>query len=329
MLKFLFILCIIPLLSLVLSPNADGGNIRNEIAQHKVSIDNLEQDIKDFNLDVLKQRNIIKDNQKSVGIAEANEKFARENKGKSWTGEQDHIETINKLRSVEIVLKESEEKLQIIFSDRNDAYVEIERLDTLINRLDSQPNAERRFVEDQFLIGITMDNTCKIFIKNNFSSNCPSFELLSLIYPDSSCEYVNHSCIDYYRQQGGFHYMIDPPASVADRIKMIQIRYNFEEFHIQGIEGYNNTAHTINYQVGRYLDGCKTAYIGADSWFRYTGDSIYLLYKGCDMNYTGLGGFRSESINQTDFDIRDFKQWQLEQWIKESLEKCKSKCFEY
>ncbi len=123
--------------------------------------------------------------------------------------------------------------------------------------------------------------------------------------------------------------MIDPPASIMDRIRMVEIRSSFDEFHMQDERGYDNENHTINYQIGRFMDGCKTAYIGSDSWIKYTGDSIYLLWKGCDPQYTNLGGFRSESINQTVHDITTSKKWQLDQWIKESLVKCREKCFEY
>ena len=313
---------------MLLIPNADGGNIRDEIAQYKKTIDTLEQDIKDYNKDVLKQRDIIKKNQKAYGVAEANEKFTRENKGKSWPVEKDHMDSIIILEEKKKTLEKSEEKLQDIFNGRNDVYVEIERLEDLIVRLDKSKKIKSA-PGPLGLVGITLDNTCKLFIKNNFSSNCPSFEFLGMLYPGSSCEYVNHSCIDYYRQMGGNHIFIDPPASVADRIKMIEIRHTFNEFHIQDERGYNNTAHTINYQIGRYMDGCKTAYIGADSWLRYTGDSIYLLLNACDPAYTYLGGFRSVSINQTEHDIASSYKWQLDEWIKESLVKCREKCFEY
>ncbi len=329
-LKKLRILLIVGLIVFVLYmiaqfPEANGGDIRVEITDHKKIINDLQERIVELGEVILEQRDTITRNQDDYSIAEVNEKFARENKGKSWTGEQDHQESIKKLNDARNILDESREKLSDLFDERNDVRVEIKRLDELIDKLDALPKPKADFN----IIGITLDNTCKIFIKNNFTSNCPTFELLNSFYPGSPCVTVAYSCISYYNQTGGFHYLIDPPSQVAERIKMIEIRYSFNEFHIQGVGGYDNENHTINYQVGRYLDGCKTAYIGADNWLRYTGDSIYLLLNGCDPAFTYLGGVRSVSINQTVHNIADSYKWQLDKWIKESREKCRELCFEY
>ena len=327
----LLIVCILPLSLMPFLSGAGGESIRTEIANHKKTIDDLEQKIKDLNKTILNQHDVIKKNEDAYGVAKADEKFVRENKGKSWTGEQDHIAALKRVDTANETLKNSKEKWKVIFEERNGAFLEIERLDELIDRLDDPSRPKPRVIlkGESNLIGITLDNTCKLFIKNNLTSGCPSFEFLNTLYPGSPCDYVEHSCLDYYRQIGGFYYFIDPPSPVADRIKMVEIRYNFEEFHLQDERGYDDLNHTINYQIGRYMDGCKTAYIGSDSWLRYTGDSIYFLSKDCNPAYTNLGGFRSESINQTKHDIASSYKWQLDEWIKESLVKCREKCFEY
>ncbi len=323
--RILLIVCILPVLNMPFFPVADGENIRDEISSHKKNIISLEKNVISLDSQVDAQKQLIIKNEKLYETAKDDEKTARKNINKSWTGVQEHNTSLDKVEKTKDTWIKSKEHLILLYKERSDVLKEIRSLEGLIDKLDAlpRPNGET------FLIGITLDNTCKLFIKNNFTSECPTFEFLDTLYPGSPCDYVDHSCIDYYRQIGGFHYFIDPPASVADRIKMIQIRYNFEEFHMQDERGYDDINHTINYQIGRYLDGCKTAYIGSDSWLRYTGDTIYLLSKDCDPAYTNLGGFRSESISQTEHDITESYKWQLDEWIKESLEKCRMKCFEY
>ncbi len=322
----LLIVCIAQVIFLtVLLPDADGG-VRVEISQHKKTIDNLEDKASVLNKDVNAQKTLVAKNERLYETSKDEEKTARNNIGKSWTGVQEHNAALSKVESTKATWINSKDKLMTLYTQRSDVLKEIRVLEELIDELDAMPKTQD---SSSTLIGFSIDNTCKAFIKNNLTSNCPTFELLDSFYPGSPCDYIDHSCIDYYKQVGGFHYLIDPPASVADRIKMIEIRYNFKEFHIQGDGGYDDINHTINYQVGRYLDGCKIAYIGSGDWLRYVGDTVYLLANNCDINYTYLGGFRSEPINQTEFDITDFKQWKLEQWIKESLERCKEKCFEY
>ena len=327
--KFVKIILIVGLVGFILIsislPRANGENIRDEITSHKKDVISLEKNAISLTKEVDAQKKLIIKNEKLYETAKDDEKTARKNIGKSWTGVQEHNTALDKVEKTKDTWIKSKDDLMLLYKERSDVLKEIRSLEELIDKLDALPTPKGKFN----IIGITLDNTCKIFIKNNFTSNCPTFELLNSFYPGSPCVTVAYSCISYYNQTGGFHYLIDPPSQVAERIKMVEIRYSIEEFHIQGEGGYDDINHTINYQVGRYLDGCKTAYIGSGSWLKYTGDSIYLLSNECNLNYTYLGGFRSESINQTVHNIADSYKWQLDKWIKESREKCRLLCFEY
>ncbi len=273
------------------------------------------------------QKKLVVKNEKLYEDAKDNEKKVRSEIGQSWTGVQDHNAALVKVDNAKETWINSKDDLMSLYRERSDVLKKVRVLEDLIEQLDSIPSVKTNTTG---IIGITLDNTCRTFIKNNFESNCPTFEFLNTLYPGTQCDYIDHSCLDYFRQIGGFHYIIDPKASIMDRIKMVEIRYSFDEFHLQDERGYDNENHTINYQVGRYMDSCKTAYIGTDSWLKYAGDSIYLLWKGCDPKYTYLDNqFRSESLNQTVHDITTSKKWQLDEWIKETREKCREICFEY
>lgn len=182
---------------------------------------------------------------------------------------------------------------------------------------------------DGEIFGITLDNTCKTFIKNNMTTNCPTYEELDLFYNDLECGYKDEVlCLGYFKQVGITDgYILDPSFDVIHRIKIINIRSNFEEYHFQDSAGYNNTAHTISYGLGRYVDECFNAYIDANQWFGLLGDTIMYLDSKCTKTYHTAE--RSVYLNQTVHNIEDSYKWQLEQWIKESKEKCLNKCFEY
>lgn len=306
-------------------PNADG-DIRDEIIILKEKLSMIQEDIIQSSLDIIEQKKIIKDNENRLAELKIIEKEKRANINKSWTGQQEYEQAQKDVRNAQNILDKSNQKLQLLYDTRNGYFVETKSLEEQLTELEKKPLPKPSV---NGIIGITVDNNCKAFIKHNMTTDCPTPELLDTLYPGSPCDYSEEGCVKYYSQIGGFHYIIDPPAAVMERIRMVEIRSNFEEFHMQGSAGYDDTQHTVNYQTGRYLDGCKTAYIGTNDWIRFLGDSIYLLYKNCDESYSNLGGYRYEQLNQTTHDITSSYKYQLDQWIKQSKQKCREKCFEY
>ncbi len=180
-------------------------------------------------------------------------------------------------------------------------------------------------LQEGTLIGISLDKNCQIYLKNNYESNCPTYEEINLLYPSFECVYKGKYCLDHFRQIGKINgYIINPSAEVMDRIKMIEIRLNFEEFHKQGKdEGYDDIKHTINYGVGRYVDSCRLAYIDSNNWMALAGDTIMYFFSNCTKTYMNKG--YSVAINQTEHNIADSYKWKLEQWQKEVINNCGSK----
>ncbi len=182
---------------------------------------------------------------------------------------------------------------------------------------------------DGEIFGITLDNTCKTMIKNNLTTACPTYEFLNLFYNDLECGYQDKAaCLDYYKQHKITDgYILDPTAEVMNQIKLITIRANFVEYLLPDEAGFNNTERSINYGLGRFVDSCRLAYIDAGQWFGLLGDTIMYLDSKCtETSYTEG---RSEILARTVHDISESYKWQLDEWIKESLEKCRMKCFEY
>ncbi len=175
------------------------------------------------------------------------------------------------------------------------------------------------------LIGISLDTNCQTYLKKNYTSNCPTYEEINSIYPSFECVYKGRYCLNHLRQINKTNgYIINPSAEVMDRIKMIEIRLNFEEFHKQGKnEGYDDINHTINYGVGRYVDSCRLAYVDSNNWMALTGDTIMYFFSNCTKTYLNEG--YSVAINQTVHNIADSYKYKLEQWQKEVINKCGSK----
>src|SRR3990172_6828162 len=105
--------------------------------------------------------------------------------------------------------------------------------------------------------GITLDNTCKTMIRNNISSNCPTYEDIITLFPDTSNQDVSgkfayyngvyqrgpeklFDSFEYYRFWDRPILFVDPPMETSIRIKLITIRANLDEYLLRGeIKSYN------------------------------------------------------------------------------------------
>ena len=95
-------------------------------------------------------------------------------------------------------------------------------------------------------IGIKMSSTCETMLKNNFTTNCPTYKQLE--YLDTSDisisgnfttdengfyhrgdEIVNES-YKFYWEDTATRVFVDPPSSMVDKMKMIYIQSNFNTF---------------------------------------------------------------------------------------------------
>ena len=191
--------------------------------------------------------------------------------------------------------------------------------------------------------GITLDNTCKTMIRNNISSNCPTYEDIITLFPDTSIQDVSGK-FSYYNgfyQRGptkftdSFEYyrfgdrpilFVDPPVETANRIKLIEIKANLDEYLLRGItKSYDAANHTLTLGHGRYVDSCRLAYVDSSQWAYLVGDSIHYMSKGCSEDSTTFDSKRIIQLYKIKHDITTSYKYKLEQWQKEMINKCGSK----
>jgi len=302
-----------------------SGDIRSDIAALKNESDVLKDKIGTYGANIVTQKQDIKEKEKLYEIAKANEKKERSEIGDSWASFQEHDDSVQNLITAENQLRESKLRLQVYIDARNEALKRIKVVEEEIIILDKIPPPDK---PPGKLYGISLDKTCLTKIRNNVSGVCPTYEEIGLFFPGISCKYKGVQCLDHYKQTGsGKGYILNPDLEIRERIDIIEIRAEFSEFTLKGVGGYDNANHTLVYNLGRYVDRCDTVYIDASQWLVLLGDSIMYLDSGCTKTYHTQERF--EYLNQTIHDISTSYKWQLDQWIKESKEKCREKCFEY
>ena len=191
--------------------------------------------------------------------------------------------------------------------------------------------------------GITLDNTCKTMIRNNISSNCPTYEDIITLFPDTSKQDVSGK-FSYYNgfyQRGptkfidSFEYyrfwdrpilFVDPPVETATRIKLIEIKANLDQYLLRGgTQSYNPTDHSLTMGIGRYIDSCRLAYVDAAQWIFLVGDTLNHMNNGCSADSTKFNSTITTRLGKVQHDITTSYKWKLEQWQETMIEKCGKK----
>src|SRR3990167_6063061 len=149
-------------------------------------------------------------------------------------------------------------------------------------------NAEaRKNIDD---IGIALDRTCIALIKAEMKTDCPTYEELLLIYPDTSNKRVSGDFVfkDNILQRENQNYQnhfntyvfettpitwIDPPGDIRDKIRMIIISPSLPIYKTSG--SMHKTDNTLVFGKDRYVDSrCYNAIISAEKWLMLLGDTI-------------------------------------------------------
>lgn len=191
--------------------------------------------------------------------------------------------------------------------------------------------------------GIYLDDTCRAMLKNNITSDCPTYEDILTLFPDTSNqkisgEFAYHDGIyqrgsqklsnsfEYYRFFPTSVLFVDPPAETATRIKLIEIKSHLDEYLLRGeIKSYNAANHTLTVGHGRYVDSCRVAYVDASQWSYLVGDTINYLSKGCADDSTTFNSKTTTQLLKVKHDITTSYKYKLEAWQRESLLKCGTK----
>ena len=213
-------------------------------------------------------------------------------------------------------------------------------------------------------IGIVNSKTCIILNQNNINSTCPTYKDLIILdtsntkisgkfttddngYFHRSNDAINNS-YRYYDFDDTLHLFVDPPSDMINRIKLIELRPNFDtyldsenlsqdaEFELIDVivnatytKDTTKTIQVLNqtqsYQRilyhDRYIDNnCRLAIINADKWQLLLPDTINLMRHNCDDAYTSFNNKELIPINATYQDIttsQKYKDDKRLQYIKE------------
>lgn len=193
--------------------------------------------------------------------------------------------------------------------------------------------------------GIVLDNTCLTLIKNNVTSDCPTYEDIITLFPDTSNRKITgdfgynhgiyqrlptklHNSFGYYQYRTDSILFIDPPPEYRYRIHLIEIKANLQEYLLPKNKSYDAGNHTLTMGYGRYVDSCRTAYIDSGQWAYLLGDSINYLNQDCSKDATTFVSKVTTQLLKVKHDISTSYKWKLEAWQKQSIERCGQKvCF--
>jgi len=202
------------------------------------------------------------------------------------------------------------------------------------------PNAQANLSDD---IGVQISKTCITMIKNNLDTNCPTYEEIMFIFSDNSDQRVSGQFIfedgylqrdepkiknerAFYEQEDKFRMFIDPSADISTRVKLIVIESRLDEYVIEG-QIVNSSSINVGHQRS-VNEGCYRATLSATDWQFLLGDTIHYMNNDCDVGFTNFDSIKKITWERTIHDIVTSYKWQLENWIKESLERCGQRvCF--
>ncbi len=186
--------------------------------------------------------------------------------------------------------------------------------------------------------GISISKTCyniHRFAPENSTTNCPTYESIMAIFPDTSNQEVSGGFIykhnmlqrerapmedsyNYYAFKTGTYLFIDPDADTAKQLGMITIYSSLPTYKINSDLGNN----TRIMGEGRYVEGCRNAVISAEDWIFKLGDTIEYLRHDCHPTYTMFNETRLIYTNYAKHDITTSAKWLHDQFLKFVKENC-------
>ncbi len=205
------------------------------------------------------------------------------------------------------------------------------------------PTADAVRIVDDY--GITVSKKCLTMIKNNMTSDCPTYEQILELFPDTSPrQYIgDFKIIDNLVQRepmklkidNCWHFLnslawtqsktvwIDPPGCMQPYMKMITIESNFNEYPIAGITSHM-TNNTILMGNERYVNsGCTESIINAKNWLFLTGDMLRLMNHDCDPAFTSFDHIKKFYFEKSNQDIATSNKHKLDEFFKNAKEKYK------
>ncbi len=194
-------------------------------------------------------------------------------------------------------------------------------------------------------IGINISSKCKIMLKNNLTTTCPTLDEILLLFADTSPRHQigDFETIDGITQRGSPQYSIenintyfralgpdkrtwiDPPSGITD-LKMITIESNFEDYPLP--ISYKMENNTIIRGTERYVNsGCTKALINSGNWIFLLGDTIRYMQSECTI--TNFDHIKKTYYKPSYQDFTTTYKYTLEQWVKQAKADCLTICKNY
>lgn len=315
------------------------ADVRDDINSAKAEIKKLTDSIPILDSDIISQKNVIAGLERDVDIYKEREKDKRQRIGDSWLSFTEHEQALKDLTDAQTRLKDANVKLQATINSRNQIISDINTLEGKLKELREAPEPRAKNIG---YFGIVLDNTCLTMIRNNITSDCPTYEDIITLFPDTSNRVVTgdfkyHNGIyqrtptklsdsfEFYRGFSDSLIFVDPPHDYFKSIRLVEIKANLDAYKLPNAEAYNATANTLKVGYGRYVDSCRLAYIDSGQWSYLLGDTISYLSSGCQSNSTTFDSVRIQTLQKTEHDITTSYKYKLAQWQNEMVKKCGKK----
>ncbi len=186
--------------------------------------------------------------------------------------------------------------------------------------------------------GITVSNTCLVMHKNNITTDCPTYESIMVLFPDTSNHDVSGKFIfkdnmiqrDKPQFKNSYNWytflghetvlFIDPDTYTQKEIGMITIHPQLGLYKINKMSGkVEDNKRYLG--TGRYIEDCRNAAIDGKNWIFLLGDTINYLRNNCEAQYTQFNSTIEYQAKLTDHDITTSNKWLHEtfiEWVKEN-----------
>ena len=340
-------------------PQADAIT-RAEYEELKIQEDQTRENLKSYEIQLSDQRELIKEN--NAKLSTLKEELKDVNGLSDWESLRLKAEFEKAVQDAINHAKELRNGLGDILTLKSDGIKFLKSL----NLNDITIDGPKPLSHLTTKIGVSLSKSCEIMIKNGFESNCPSYK--QLIQLDSSNtdisgkfttdddgffhrgdEPVNNS-YRYYWNDSTIRIFVDPPGDMANRIKMIYIQPNFDDYTVRSDRTVNdsfeviqgnrtltlgNQTKLITFDVrnqtsefgiiiyhDRYIDRCNQATINANNWLFLLPDTIHLMRNQCDRDYTAFEEREIITPNSTAYSPADSPEWNILQEMKRISEFC-------
>src|SRR3972149_287506 len=192
---------------------------------------------------------------------------------------------------------------------------------------------------DSNSFGIVLSQGCRTMIQNNITSDCPTYEMINTLFPDTSDQKIigafgykdgmyQRLSSNYKNSEGYYNYgyenlmFIDPPVKLWNKLNIITIASSLDKYLLPKNASYNATNHSLTLGHGRYIDSCRTAIIDSKEWIFLTGDTIQHLQNKCTPESTNYNALTTMYMKKVIHDITTSYKYQLAQFFKSAIEKC-------